>query len=284
MKFTRDGSIWMVLLVGGLAGFLAGHFDMLTKAFPGLGAVWQARLELIFAIAGFVGGYLRMSPAPLSGEHPLATNEAGVALSPLNSSKVIAILIACLLGGAAALSTPACGPKAYHNAVVADTSLSQALFALDDAEAAAFKANLITPAKHQEYSKTILALLKAGDDLTVALRAWDPSQPAPANIGAALNQVQQLLGDLNLNVPHASQLIFAAQTVLSVLRGTGVLPPADQIAESLQPRRTAKASALRLTTMIATRWPSVCESGRAMLLAADAARLHDALILLPEVA
>lgn len=83
MKLTRDGSIWLVMFLGGGAGFLAGHFDLLSRAFPGLGASWQARIELLAALAGFAGAYLRMSPAPLSQGHPLATHDASQALTTL---------------------------------------------------------------------------------------------------------------------------------------------------------------------------------------------------------
>lgn len=82
MTFTRDSVLWLVLFVGGLATFLSGHFDLLTKAFA-LGPTWQARVELVGAIAGFVGAYLRMSPAPLSRDHELATGDAGQALTVL---------------------------------------------------------------------------------------------------------------------------------------------------------------------------------------------------------
>lgn len=95
MKLTRDGAIWWVLFLGGVAGFLGGHFDLLTKAF-GLGPVWQARIELVSALSGFVGAFLRMSPAALSTQNPLATTEASQTLT-LNG-KVPLVLLVCLLG------------------------------------------------------------------------------------------------------------------------------------------------------------------------------------------
>ena len=75
MKFTRDGSIWLVLFIGGLAGFLGGHFDLLAKAFPGVSTAWEARVELVSALSGFVGAYLRMSPAALSAGNVMASSE-----------------------------------------------------------------------------------------------------------------------------------------------------------------------------------------------------------------
>jgi len=83
MKLTRDGSIWMVLFIGGLAGFLGGHFKLLAEAFPDLSSSWQARIELVSALSGFVGAYLRMSPASLSDNNPMASavndNTLGIA-------------------------------------------------------------------------------------------------------------------------------------------------------------------------------------------------------------
>lgn len=81
MKFTRDGAVWSVLFLGGLAGFLAGHFELLTKAFPTLGTVWQARIELLSALSGFAGAYLRMSPASLSWGNRMASSDADQTLS-----------------------------------------------------------------------------------------------------------------------------------------------------------------------------------------------------------
>ena len=45
---------------------------------------------------------------------------------------------------------------------------------------AAHNAKLITDENHQKYKQQILLLLNAGDDLTQALRDWDPSKPVPA--------------------------------------------------------------------------------------------------------
>lgn len=118
----------------------------------------------------------------------------------------------------------ACGPKQYHTAVVANTSLAQAIFAVQDAEIAAHNAKLITDERHAAYKADILKLLEAGDALTLALKDWQPSQPVPQNVVLAIGRVQGLLNDLELNSPQATALLSTVQTVLSVLRGSGVLP------------------------------------------------------------
>lgn len=132
-----------------------------------------------------------------------------------------AALCWCILCG---VTQPGCGPKQYHSAVVANTSIAQAIFAVQDAEIAAHTAKLIPDEKHVAYKGQILKLLQAGDDLTLALKDWDPSKPVPANVGVAIGHVQALLTDLQLNSPQATALLFTVQQVLSILRGSGVLP------------------------------------------------------------
>lgn len=128
------------------------------------------------------------------------------------------VLMLCLVAASG------CGAKQYHTAVVANTSIAQAIFAAQDAEIAAHNAKLVTDEKHVVYKAEILKLLVAGDDLTLALKGWDPSQPVPANVGIAIGSVQRLLTDLQLNSPQATALLFTVQQVLSILRGAGILP------------------------------------------------------------
>jgi hypothetical protein len=73
MKLTRDGAVYWLGAVGGAATALLGHYELLTRSFPGLGLVWQARIELLgFALTG-ISLYLRMSPMPLSASNEMAT-------------------------------------------------------------------------------------------------------------------------------------------------------------------------------------------------------------------
>jgi hypothetical protein len=164
------------------------------------------------------------SPASLQTMTPATLATAQDAAQPVRETikKLPVVLLAVALG----LGSSACSPKQYHHTVVANTTLAQAIFALQDEEMVAHDAKLISDAKHATYKAQILALLVAGDDLTLALRAWDPAQPMPANISAAITSVQTLLADLRVDSPTVTKVIFAAQTVLSVLRGSGVLPSA----------------------------------------------------------
>lgn len=80
---TRDSMLWTILFLSGMAGFLVGHEELLTKAFPAMSMAWQSRIELISALLGFVGGYLKMSPAPLSPTNELATRKSATTINPL---------------------------------------------------------------------------------------------------------------------------------------------------------------------------------------------------------
>jgi hypothetical protein len=225
------GSIarWLVTLVMGV--FLAHHIIAADQAaYFTEGFVHQALLALpllaplAWSLWGKYKGRVRFLTAldSLSGTTEAAV-DARIAKGMGASVKASAIVLACVLAGGAAFAASACGPKQYHTAVVANTSIAQAIFAVQDAETAAHNAGLITTEKHAAYKAQILTLLEAGDDLTLALKDWNPSLPVPANVGAAMGNVQRLLTDLQLNSPQATALLFTVQTVLSVLRGIGVL-------------------------------------------------------------
>lgn len=220
MKFTRDAWIWNLSFIASVLTFLTSQLGGLHAAFPSLTAVADARIAIGAAVLGFISGYLKMSPLALSADHPMATNEASVVLSPVNSGKAIAVVLACVL----ATSSMACGAKQYHGLVVADQALSTALFALQDAEIASHNAGLITDVKHAAYKAEIAKLLQAGDDLTMALQAWDPSQPAPPSIATAIAEVTALLNDAGALLPHADPFIAKIQSVLTLLQKFGVVP------------------------------------------------------------
>lgn len=68
---TRDSAMLWLPIIGGLLGFLSGHFQLLQMAFPGLGPEWNARIELLSAAIAFTGAYVRKSPLPLSQDSDL---------------------------------------------------------------------------------------------------------------------------------------------------------------------------------------------------------------------
>lgn len=139
----------------------------------------------------------------------------------VNIAKLGVVILAVTLG--AGLLT-GCAAKQYHTAVVADQTLSSAIFALQDAELAAHTAKLIPDAKHAQYKATIKKLLVAGDDLTVALQHWQPGTPAPAIVATAFADVSALLKDAGAIVPAADPFLAKIQAVLDGLKAFGVIP------------------------------------------------------------
>lgn len=71
MSLTRDSAMLWLPIVGGVLGFFGGHFDLLQKAFPGVGLEWSARLEIASGLVAVLGAYARKSPLPLSKESEL---------------------------------------------------------------------------------------------------------------------------------------------------------------------------------------------------------------------
>jgi hypothetical protein len=69
---TRDSLLWTITLVSSIAVFLGGQFDLITQAFPGVTAIWEARIQFVSAITGFLSGYLKMSPLRLSEDNTMA--------------------------------------------------------------------------------------------------------------------------------------------------------------------------------------------------------------------
>lgn len=85
MIFTRDSFIWTATLFAAAGTFLLGHFDLLTRAFPSITGVWQARIEVAAAFAGFIAGWLKMSPLRLHPRSELAgTADPSKMINPLN--------------------------------------------------------------------------------------------------------------------------------------------------------------------------------------------------------
>lgn len=224
MKFTRDGAIWLVMVIGGVLGFLSGHFDLLQKAFPSVGPAWSARLELVSGLVALIGGFLRMSPLALSPDHPLATKEAPQTTSL--TGKPLGILLVIALAG----SATSCA-KAHHLAVVADDAASKAVFALDDAE---YEACHKTPrvlsadqcAKLDPLVKRALLDVKA---LTGALQTTQAIDGIPTSLAALVQDIMALrfaiddLGGGPSFAPIAARLHLVEQELLALLgRFTGV--------------------------------------------------------------
>ena len=96
----------------------------------------------------------------------------------------------------------ACSNNPRHNYAVASQTVGAALFAIQDAEEAAWNTrkctelvttNCITPAAHMGFNQVMVEALRTGKDFNEAVRAW-------ANGSAAPNQlplIKELLGRLS---------------------------------------------------------------------------------------
>lgn len=216
---TRDDVKWTALMILAVIASLAVLSEGVVRelGLPAMIVPWLPWCRLVTMIAGVVGAKLGNSPLPGKNDPPVSADT----LEKIARS-VPFVLIAALLG-LAALSMPGCGPKQHHVAVVANTSIAEAIFALQDAEIAAHQDGLVDDTRHVLYKAQILRLLLAGDDLTIAVRNWDPHMPPPANVAVALVDVSKLLADVQVISPRAQDLIAKASFVLKLLQRVGVL-------------------------------------------------------------
>jgi hypothetical protein len=119
-------------------------------------------LGIVFGVGALaaVVNWLRQSPWKTADDRMMTTIARSVPF----------VMIAALMGLAAL--TAGCGPKQYHTAVVANTSIAQAIFACRMP-----RSPRTSEARHRcearEYKAQILTLLEAGDDLTLALKDWN---------------------------------------------------------------------------------------------------------------
>lgn len=90
MTLTRDSIAWVFTAAGSLLAALLGHFDLLTKAFPGLSLIWQARIELFSFLISVVSGILMVSPLPLSYSNPQSgKSDSDFIMNPLNPKAAV---------------------------------------------------------------------------------------------------------------------------------------------------------------------------------------------------
>jgi hypothetical protein len=130
----------------------------------------------------------------------------------------VGVLLAIALAGAAAAS---CGGKVRHVAVVADASIAQVVFALDDAEYEACHQNHVLSAdqcaKLDPVIKKALLDMKA---LTLALQATPKDGPLPATLPALLkdlNDIGAVIDSLGAGPTFSALASKARQANASVL-------------------------------------------------------------------
>lgn len=122
-----------------------------------------------------------------------------------------------------ALLAAGCGGSARHVAVVADQSLAQAVFAVDDAEFEACRAKVLSEAKCAELNPIIKQALQDVKALTAALQALPKDAPLPKSLPsllAGLSQIQgviDVLGEGPQFAPLGAKVHAANQKVIAVL-------------------------------------------------------------------
>jgi hypothetical protein len=228
---TRDSVLWWIVILGAGATFLASHFDLLVAAIPGLGDVWQARIELVAAVLGFLAGYLRMSPLGLSeaGRQRLTNGSNRISPSTLNKLTSILALVAVASSWSACASL---GTK--QRAVAAYQGVETALGAFQDAEIALYASRSLpqlTDERHLQIHRVLADAFEAQRLAGFALLAWRSGEPVPASLTAWLDAVDRTLRSLTDLVPESATGIWqtlrewarAAQGVAAVLRLT--VPP-----------------------------------------------------------
>ena len=130
-----------------------------------------------------------------------------------------------LLVALAFLAT-ACANK-RHTFAVASQTVAASLFAIQDAENAAYAAGKLTPAQHQRFNQEMVVALTLGREFNTVVRAWQPGAPVPTQLAALRASLFKLSTELLIGLPPDVQqqlqatLNAAYDAVLSVLLAGG---------------------------------------------------------------
>lgn len=89
-----------------------------------------------------------------------------------------------------------CSQHPRHNYTVASVSVASALFAIQDAEDAAYRAGKLTPAQHVAFNQTLAPALEVGQAFNAAVLAWQPGETPPQQ----LPRLKELLLTLSTEV------------------------------------------------------------------------------------
>jgi hypothetical protein len=101
---------------------------------------------------------------------------------------VLALLVPFTVGCGATTQA-----NARHTAVVIDTGVAEAIFAVQDVEKAVYAAGVVDAAWHKEFNVRLVPLLETGQRFNRLIRAWDPSQPMPKEIRELVPQFKTML-------------------------------------------------------------------------------------------
>jgi hypothetical protein len=114
-----------------------------------------------------------------------------------------------------------------HTFAVASQTVAASLFAIQDAENAAYSAGKLTPAQHQKFNGEMVVALTLGREFNTVVRTWQPGQPVPTQLAALRASLFKLSTELLVGLPPDVQqqlqatLNAAYDAVLAVLLAGG---------------------------------------------------------------
>lgn len=230
MKFTRDSALWWLLIISGVVGFLGGHYELLTRAFPSIGLVWQARIELLSGLLALIGTYLRMSPLRLSRNSELAGEGADPTQTlSITGKQILSVLLPLVLAaGVASGCAASLKQKTVAVRQAAETALelshdaerrlcsptsdqTQGIAHCDGAEA---KALGLTDARHLEAARLYEQAFDAQIKAAAASKLWRAGDPAPHDVESYRQVLNQLMAAIAAIIPKTSDVVTKLQQAI----------------------------------------------------------------------
>lgn len=209
MKLSRDSALWWW---GIGASIVLGLASLGNLQDYGLPDAWLPYLRLAALIVGIISGKLATSPlpgAPKDDQVSSSTTKRYVLLLP--------VLLALSLTGCASAG-------ARHQATIAATAITEALGAVQDAEAVLYQQGQLTTDQHRGVNAKLAIAFKADRALVTGVLAWQPGGRPPADVPLATQAVKDAVDAIILLIPDgaakqklAPLLIYVDQAVLAVL-------------------------------------------------------------------
>jgi len=117
------------------------------------------------------------------------------------------------------LALAGCAQNPRHQLAVASQTVGSSLFALQDAEEAAYATrrctaavttNCISPETHQAFNAKLVVALELGKAFNQAVRTWDHSGPLPEQLAQLKAAVFALVTELSAGYPQDVQVQLLA--------------------------------------------------------------------------
>ena len=131
------------------------------------------------------------------------------------TSPVLSVVVLALFLGALGLSVASCA-KTRHLAVGADVVISQAVWALDDAELAAWQAHVVSDQQHALMNPKIRHALEDVHAISAAIKASPKTGTIPATLPDLMQDLSDTLSVLQpLEGTEIDALVRKAQAALN---------------------------------------------------------------------